>query len=325
MLQAEAGAQPEDETRQAVVVPLARTPIKPEPALRAFHTIRRRRAHAHAEGRRGARGVDRLRRRAVEADDSHRRRDRSARERADAHRGRRGSSGDGAGAAAPARRAAERSGRMALRRARDRARAVHDVQGSPRAGHPLPDVPAARDLGGSARSDAGSAGALPAVRRAGARHRRAGERQVDAAQRVRRSHQSHAQRPCDYDRVADRVRAREPAVVHQPARVARRCRAGRDIRACRAARRSRRHDDRGSEVGRPRLGGARSGRVRAAGAGIGARVLDDWGARAADRGVPGRSPRQGADVARDGAARRRRPGAAAARRRAAAWRRARSC
>ena len=77
----------------------------------------------------------------------------------------------------------------------------------------------------------GSAGALPAVRRARARDRRARERQVDAAQRVRRSHQPDAQRPCDHDRVADRVRAREPAVVHQPARVARRRRARRDVRA----------------------------------------------------------------------------------------------
>ena len=53
------------------------------------------------------------------------------------------------------------------------------------------------------------------------------------------------------------------------------CRAGRDLRARGAARGSRRHDDRGSEVGRARVGGARGGRVRAAGAGLGARVVDD--------------------------------------------------
>ncbi len=64
---------------------------------------------------------------------------------------------------------------------------------------------------------------------------RARQRQVDAAQRVRRSHQPDAQRPCDHDRVPDRVRAREPEVVHQPARSARRQRARGLVRAVRRA------------------------------------------------------------------------------------------
>ena len=65
------------------------------------------------------------------------------------------------------------------------------------------------------------------------------------------------------------------------------------------------------KVARARLGGARSGRVRAPGSGVGPRLVYDWGARAVDRSVPGRSPRHGADGAGDGAPRRHRASAAA--------------
>ena len=162
-------AHAEDETRQAVVVPLARTPIKPESASVPFtpsedaalmHTLRVAAARGAAtvyvvaqskpmirvDGEIGplesepmltAADVDRL---VMEL-------------------------------APPRRRDALQNGPVEwlcdvpeIGRVR-----CHDVPGSPRAGHPLPDVPAARDLGRSARPDAGSAGALPAVRRARAR------------------------------------------------------------------------------------------------------------------------------------------------------------
>ena len=188
---------------------------------RSVHAVGRRGSDADAARRRRTRCFHCLRRRPVEADDSHRRRDRAARKRADVDRCGCRSPGDGAGAAAASRGPVERPGGVAVRRPRDRARALHDVPRSSRPRRSLPDVPAARHLRRSARADARSSGALPAVGRARARRRRARQRQVDAPQRVRGSHQPDAQRPCHYHRVADWLRAREPALVHQPARVAR--------------------------------------------------------------------------------------------------------
>ena len=138
---------------------------------------------------------------------------------------------------APARggRAAERAVEWLCRRAGSRPRSLPDVPRSSRSRRDFPDDPAEGDLGRSARPDAGSAGALPAVRRPRARDWRARQRQVDAAQRLRGSDQPDAQRPCHHDRVADRLRAREPPIVHQPARDARR---RRDSRRRRCAPRS---------------------------------------------------------------------------------------
>ncbi len=253
--QPEAIEQPHDadtETRSGVVVPLARPPIRTETITTPYtpsedaalmHTLRAAAAQGRGHG---------LRRRAIEADDARGWRHRAARERADADRVRRRTPRAGAGAAAAARRAAARAGRVAVRRPGNRTRALPDVPRSSRPRRAVPDDAAPRDLGGSARPDGGSAGALPAVRRAGARRRRARQRQVDAAERVRGSDQPDAQRSCHHDRVADRLRPREPPIVHQPARDARRRgpRGGGDPR--RAPRGSRRHDGRRAEVGRSR-------------------------------------------------------------------------
>ena len=137
------------------------------------------------------------------------------------------------------------------------------------------------------------------------------ERQVDPAQCIRRSHQPDAKRPCDHDRIADRLRAREPAVVRQPARGARRQRHRCGCGSLGLPRGSGCPRDRGHANARNRGGGVRSSRVGAVGLWIGVGALDDCGAGPVDRDVPAGPARSSADVAGRGAEGRRRADAAA--------------